>query len=197
MFSDLVAGDSLSFEAMINTSAPGALNATSELNFTDVAGTDQTLTINLSGLVELTDEPMIPNLIYHAETGEVILDPDGADGIIGYSLTNTTGSFLPGGHTPALGGVATSSVIEFAEASFNAITSQASIGNVFPVGLDITELFNLLDGNQVSRGLGTNLVPFDLVVIPVPVPEPSTYLIAATGLLGIGCVCLRRKTGRR
>lgn len=40
--------------------------------------------------------------------------------------------------------------------------------------------------NRVSRSFGTEIVPFDLVVLPSAVPEPSTYALAAFGLLGLG-----------
>jgi len=188
-FVDLQAGDFLDFAAAIDTSLLGNFNASYELSFTDELGTDQTLTLNLSGEVELTDDPAIPDLIYNAATGEVILDPD-ASSIIGYTLQNLTAGFLPGGFTPILGGVSTALTSELAEAALS--PGSGSIGFVFPIGMDVNELFNFLDVNQVSTGLGAPLVPFDLIVIPEPVPEPSTYVMAGLALLGFGFYGCRR-----
>lgn len=192
-FSDLASGDSLDFETSFDTSLPGVFDTSYELNFTDALGNDQTLVMNLTGEVTITDDPSIPDLIYHADTGEVILDPDGAGTIIGYSLENLTDSFLPGGHTLILGGVSTSLTSELSEASFSALTTTASIGNVLPAGMDIAQLAGLLSVNQVSTTLGAPLLSFDLIVVPAPVPEPSTYAMAAMGLLGLGLIARRRR----
>lgn len=104
VFEDLLAGTSLSFDAMIDTSVPATYNTSYDLTFTDFLGTIQTLTLNLSGVVEIVDDPAIPDLIYNAATGEVILDPD-ASAIIGYTLQNDSNGFLPGNFTPILVGV--------------------------------------------------------------------------------------------
>ncbi|REJ66940.1 MAG: PEP-CTERM sorting domain-containing protein [Planctomycetota bacterium] len=192
-FADLVAGDSSSFEAALDTSVPGLFGASYALSFTDILGTSQTLTLSLSGEVALpANDPNIPDLIYDAVTGEVILDPDGSS-IIGYSLRNESGAFLPGNFNPVLGGVATATSIILEEAAFGSLASPASIGNVFPAGMDITELFQFLSNNQVSRSLGTPLVPFDLIVV---VPEPSTYAMAALGLMAVGALGWRRRCSR-
>ena len=197
-FDNLVAGSNHDFQAAFDTSLPGLFDASYELQFTDELGTSQTITLNLSGEVLLTDNPLAPNLIYNAVTGEVIIDPDGAGNIIGYSLKNTTDSFLPGNHTPVLGGIATSLVFELAEASLGAITLATSIGNVFPAGMDITMLYSLLSRNAVSTELGSPLLSFDLIVIgnTPSVPEPSTYAMAGMALVGLGFVRWRRKMGQ-
>ncbi|REJ69814.1 MAG: PEP-CTERM sorting domain-containing protein [Planctomycetota bacterium] len=188
-FADLAAGDFSSFEAALDTSLPGLFGASYELSFTDILGTNQTLTLNLSGEVALpANDPNIPDLIYDAVTGEVILDPDGSS-IIGYSLQNESGAFLPGNFNPVLGGVATATSIILEEATLGSLGGPASIGNVFPTGMDISELFALLSVNQVSRSLGTPLVPFDLIVV---VPEPSTYAMACLSLAALGLLGRRR-----
>ncbi|REJ90358.1 MAG: PEP-CTERM sorting domain-containing protein, partial [Planctomycetota bacterium] len=82
-------------------------------------------------------------------------------------------------------------------ATLGSLGGPASIGNVFPTGMDITELFALLSTNHVSRALGSPLVPFDLIIV---VPEPSTYAMAALAFLGLGIISRgrrRRLTGTR
>jgi len=190
-FSALGGGESTPFNSFfVDTSTPGSFAASYELSFTDTLGTDQTLTLNLNGAVELVDDPSIPDLIYNAATGEVILDPD-ASAIIGYTLQNDSNGFFPGGFTPILGGVSTGLTSELAEAALS--PGAGSIGFVFPAGMNITDLFNFLSVNTVSTGLGAPLVPFDLIVIGSPVPEPSTYVMAAMGLFTLGYFGWRRR----
>jgi len=142
-------------------------------------------------------DPSIPDLIYDSATGEVTFDQDGAAGLIGYTLQNVTNSFLAGNHTPILGGVATSLTSELAEAALSTPGLPASIGFVFPTGLDLAGLTALLSVNTVSTGLGAPLVPFDLVAINVPsegvVPEPATIAMALMGLVGMGLYGWRRR----
>ncbi|REJ91513.1 MAG: PEP-CTERM sorting domain-containing protein [Planctomycetota bacterium] len=190
-FLGLAAGSSLDYEALFDTGRPGNYNASYELSFSDVLGTAQTLTLNLSGQVQLTDDPDIPDLIYNAATGEVILDPDNS-AIIGYSLQNATNSFLPGNHTPILAGVTTALTSQLEEAAL--APGSGSIGLVLPTGLTEIELFDLLTVNQVSRSLGSPLVPFDLIVLGgTPVPEPSTVVLAALGLVSLAFFRRRRR----
>ncbi|REJ92454.1 MAG: hypothetical protein DWQ35_12160 [Planctomycetota bacterium] len=130
-------------------------------------------------------DPSIPDLIYDPTTGEVTLDPDGSS-IIGYSLQNATNSFLPGNHTPILAGVTTALTSQLEEAAL--APGSGSIGLVFPTGLDLAGLQALLTVNQVSRSLGTPLVPFDLIVLStsgVPVPEPASFWMALPLLGGL------------
>ena len=78
-------------------------------------------------------------------------------------------------------------------ASFS--SASGSIGFIFPTGLDLAGLAALLSNNTVSRSFGSPLVPFDLIVVgdgPV-VPEPSTYAMAAIGLLGLIAYNRRRR----
>jgi len=134
-------------------------------------------------------DPGIPDLIYDPTSGEVVLDADGSS-IIGYSL-KSAGAFLPGGHTPILGGVSTSLSTELAEAALS--SSDGSIGPVFPTGLNLAGLSALLTENTVSTGLGAPLVPFDLVVLGPAVPEPASYALAAIGLGTLVYLGSRRK----
>lgn len=192
LFADLIAGQTREFNTVITTDIPGAFSATYELNFTDALGTDQTLTLNLSGEVVLPDDPNIPDLIYNAATGEVILDPDDSS-IIGYTLQNESDAFLSENFSAVLGGVSTAIPSELSEAALS--PGAGSIGFVLPAGLNITDLFQLLTVNQVSTGLGAPLVPFDLIVIgeTPAVPEPSTYGMAAVALLGLALCGWRRR----
>jgi len=138
-------------------------------------------------------DPAIPDLIYDATTGEVIFDLDGAAGLIGYSL-KSAGGFLAGGHTPILGGVTTSLSTELAEAALSTPGLPASIGFVFPLGMDLAALMAFLTDNTVSTGLGAPLVPFDLVVVGgTVVPEPATVAMALFGLIGLGLFAYRRR----
>jgi len=138
-------------------------------------------------------DPAIPDLVYDADTGEVVFDLDGAAGLIGYSL-KSAGGLLPGGHTPILGGVTTSLTTELAEAALSTPGLPASIGFVFPLGMDLAALSAFLTDNTVSTGLGAPLVPFDLVVVGgAVVPEPATIAMALFGLVGLGLVARRRR----
>lgn len=138
-------------------------------------------------------DPSIPDLVYDAATGEVILDPDGS-GIIGYVLKNNTNSFIAGNHTTILGGVSTSLTSELSEAAFSSPAGPMSIGLVLPAGLDLSSLTALLSTNEVSTSLGAPVVPFDIVVLSgAVVPEPSTVMLAAIGLIAIGACTLRRR----
>lgn len=137
-------------------------------------------------------DPNIPDLIYNAATGEVILDPDGST-IVGYSLTNGTNSFLAGNHTPILAGAVTSLSFELAEVSLTSTLGPLSIGSVFPVGLDLSGLLTMLTSFDVSRGLGAETVSFDLVVLDGAVPEPSTFVVAGMALAGLISLAGRRK----
>jgi len=140
-------------------------------------------------------DPAIPDLIYDYLTGEVTLSQDGAAGLIGYSI-KSAGAFLPGGHTPILGGVTTSLTTEIAEAALSTPALPASIGVILAPGLDLAALTGTLTDNTVSTGLGAPLVPFDLVVVnqSSPVPEPATIAMALMGLVGLGLYGWRRRS---
>ena len=134
----------------------------------------------------------IPDLIYNALTGEATLDVDGS-GIIGYVLKNGSNSFAFGNHSQILAGVKTSVAGELSEAAFASSVGANSIGNVFPIGMDLASLTAYLTVNDVSRSLGAPVVPFDLVVLGPAVPEPSTFVMAALGLVGLGLFAARRR----
>ena len=154
-----------------------------------------------AGLLAPSDagDPSIPDLVYHSLTGEVFLDVDSSPGIVGYVLKNTTNSFFPANHTQLLAGVVTSITSEVSEAAFASAVGSNSIGLVFPTGLNLAGLTALLSTNDVSTGLGSPIVPFDLVVITAGtgpttgVPEPATFAMAAMGLFGMGLYSWRRR----
>jgi len=161
-FSTLLAGDSLGFNAFLDTSTPGPFSASYDLNFTDLLGTDQTLTLNLSAQVDFVDDPAIPDLVYFGSTGEVFIDPTDSGGIIGYALKSDD-AFTEANFTPVLPSAVTTALPgELSEASLSPLTTVESIGEVFPTGLSAAELLDLLDLRTVSTALGAPLVPFDL-----------------------------------
>ena len=133
----------------------------------------------------------IPDLIYDAATGEVVLDVDGS-GIIGYVLKNGDGTFLAGGHTSILAGVSTSVSSELSEAAFASSAGANSIGFVFPAGMDLAALSAYLTVNNVSRSLGAPVVPFDLVLLGPAVPEPSAIFMSLVSLIGLAFVAIRK-----
>ncbi|REK22218.1 MAG: PEP-CTERM sorting domain-containing protein [Planctomycetota bacterium] len=148
---------------------------------------------------EEAGDPTIPDLIYHAATGEVILDPDG-NTIHGYLLQSPAAGFVPGNFSPALGGVSTGSFSEISEAVFQdgaeGLTVATSIGNVFPTGLTLSGLNNLLGTMVVSVELGAPLVDFELVVVNA-VPEPSTLTLVLLGAAVLSAASWRWPRKRR
>lgn len=208
-----IGGDIL--PAFTNFSGPGSTNRTRVQGDVEGGGSTPTTPDPADGDVDVSDlltmfgnftgpldedglggplsalDPNIPDLMYDPATGEVVLDTDSST-IIGYTLKNTTNSFLPGGHTPILGGVTTALTSEISEAALSSPAGQNSIGLIFPTGLDLAGLTALLSTNTVSRSLGAPLVPFDLVVLGPAVPEPSTWVMAALGLLGLTFMARRR-----
>lgn len=140
-------------------------------------------------------DPIIPDLIYDAATGEVTLDPEG-NVIQGYQLQTSTAGMLSANFLPALGGVVTATADELAEATLGptGLSTVTSIGNVFPVGMNLVSLNSFLSTFTASVELGAPLVNFDLVVLNSPsVPEPSTYAMAISALLGLALLARRRR----
>lgn len=191
-FHELAAGSEWDhFEATLAATLPGTYAATYEIEFTDLSGVEKSLTLNLEGVIDVIDDPSIPNLVYNAATGEVILDADASPGIIGYRLLNDDNAFLSSGHTSILAGVTTSEDFELSEAAFS--TGSGSIGLVLPTGMSLKELARLLSVNEAITGFQQPTVPFDLIVIPGPVPEPSTYLLGVFALVGLSIFCRQRR----
>lgn len=134
----------------------------------------------------------VPDLIYDPLTGEVVLDAGGS-AIYGYVLMNGDNSFSVDGYTSFLSGVTTARSGELSAAAMSSPSGSNSLGMIFPVGMSYAELSEFLTTNQVSRGLGAPLVGFDLVVVGSAVPEPSTWLLAGMGLLGVVLLGRRRQ----
>jgi len=194
-FANLAAGATRDYEATLNTSVPGNLSASYDLEFTDEFGTSQSLTLNMSAVVQEFNDPAIPDLIYDPATGEVVVDWQG-NTLISYVLKNDTNSFIPGAHNNILlGSFPTKTSNELSESTSFAqpgVTTR-SMGNVFPTGLDLAGLQGLLTVNSIVLTLGGPQLPFDLVVLGPAVPEPATWGLALIGLLGLG---LLRRPGR-
>ena len=155
-------GHSAQFASTIRTGAPGIFQSSYELTFTDDFGGTEVLNLKLHGVIQPpANDPAIPDLIYNAHTGDVSIEPAAGGSIIGYNL-RTDDAFLPGNHTPVLGGLATAVTGEISEATFGGISSVASIGNILPAGLSIADVYDTLDYRDVSTVLGGPLVDFDI-----------------------------------
>lgn len=147
----------------------------------------------LGGAAEAGD-PAVPDLVYDAATGEVILDADGSS-ILAYVLQTTSNGFLPDQHTTILDSVGTTSTSELSE--FALTPGSGSIGAVFPVGLNLAGLTALLSANEVILALGTDPVAFDLVVVNASSPEPAAAALAALALAGLALYGVRRRRSPR
>ncbi|REJ68721.1 MAG: hypothetical protein DWQ31_07050 [Planctomycetota bacterium] len=160
-FTGLLAGNTNNYLASIDTSALGAFSASYDLSFTDAAGTNQTLTLNLSGEVEIVDTAGQPDLFYNPATGEVHLDPRDTGGLIGYVLLSDD-QFLDANHTPVFtGGVVTSRSDQLAEATLTSLTTPGSLGLVLPAGLTLEQVWTTITQHDASTALGQPTVNFD------------------------------------
>ena len=137
--------------------------------------------------------PNVPDLIYDAATGEVVLDPDGAE-IYGFLLQNESNAFLPDNFTPLFtGGTAVTTATTSTLYNVGPTAASGSLGPVFPTGLDLAGLQDLLSSQVAFRDLdpgGTPPVAFDLVVLNAPgVPEPSSAMLSAVAAMVLGIFC--------
>ena len=162
-FTDLLPGGTNAFSAMLDSTVAGDFSASYDLSFTDELGTNQTLTVNLTGEVSEA-APGVPDLFYDATTGDVYIDPRDAGSVIGYQLTSD-GAFLPGNFSAALGGVATASTNELSEATFGGITEPTGIGAVLAPGLSLADVVNTLTVRDASTALGSPTVPFSVAMV--------------------------------
>lgn len=129
-----------------------------------------------------SDTAGVPNLIYDPATGNVALDGDGLT-LTAFQL-ESLGLFNPANHiSPGDADLeeATPSVLSYFV--FSGGFTTANIGDVFPAGLDLAGLENMLSTADYAAGLGSDGV-FDLLVIP----EPSSLTLVGLG----GWILFRR-----
>lgn len=133
----------------------------------------------------LTDTINIADLIYDPSTGNVTLDGDGltmtAFQLESAGLFDDTAYVSPGGADLE---ESTPSVLSYFV--FSGGFTNADIGNVFPTGLDLAGLDNLLSTADYAAGLG-NDGQLDLIVVPEP---------ASMALLGFGGLMMLRRNRR-
>jgi hypothetical protein len=137
----------------------------------------------------LVDNPDRPDLIYDPATGEVILDPTEANGgvVTNFVLQNTTGSFIPANFVPIFNNFTTTATVnELSETDLLAagFSVATSIGNVFPTGLSLQGLHDLLSTATYVGALGTGEFEWDLYI-----PEPASFAMLMLG----GLALIRRR----
>lgn len=209
-FVAMAAGNSRQLRLLFDASTLGTHTATFHLSFSDKTDHQQNLTIRVTGSVTAEGSPDVPDLIYDPDTGEVTIDSSESAPLIAYVLHATEDlfdeAFQPFFPTPEEGGLALPATItdqQLAEVKVPPGESKrASIGNIFPAGMDTLALDQYLPERQAQFGskLGSlTSKPFDLVVVGEAPPQPpSTWsfttwlaLAAAVALTGL-LIAIRR-----
>lgn len=187
-FIDLTEGGTLNFESFIDTSVAGSFSASYDLNFTDELGTNQILTLNLlgdvacgegdadcDGDVDLDDIIIAVGAFTGPCTDGVDCMGDPSNGGSPFTLNRSDGDVNDRGTAvfgvpPLLG-----------DGDVDLDDLILMVGS-FTGPLDSEGGFAPPVNNLVANNLGA-------------VPEPSTFFLAALGLLGLGGLCRRRSEG--
>jgi len=133
-------------------------------------------------------------LQYNPETGEVILNQaDAPAGIItNFVLQADGGEFLTGVvNFPFQGVFKTDLDTEISQSDPLALglpTTDFNLGAILPAGLTRAEVVEILTRASYVGGLGTGVRPLEIFI-----PEPSSLLLAAFGLMGLGFSMRRRR----
>ena len=136
-----------------------------------------------------TDADAQAQLVYDSGTGQLSIDPTVVPGgITGYVLQLDAGAsftFDPGNFTPVIPDsvVSTAFATDLGESGLSALSSPASLGEVLPTGLTLTQLDDALIFKDYNTGLGGT---GEFIVVP----EPSSL---ATFLLISGLAARRRR----
>lgn len=148
-------------------------------------------------------------LIYNQLTGNVTIDLTGPNGgaIASYELDSAPGSFNAAAFTPAgTLGYYDAFPDHIIEAEYGGIANDIyDLGPILAPGMDIATLETHLTSAKFITAPGHGVTDFDIetsgigftlqiVGLSAPaVPEPSTYLLAACGLIGLVALGRRRR----
>jgi len=151
-------------------------------------------------------------LIYNSVTGNVTLDSTGSQGgsIAAYTLDSNSASFHADAFMPAIvGNTVLTNSSRILEANYGGIpTGIYDLGPILDPGFDLDSLQSHLTSAKFLTAPGHGAEDFDIetngvgftlriAAAAAPVPEPSTYLLAAFGLIGLITGHNRRKTRSR